>query len=255
MKFLLNDADGYTQDEKSVVEINQCDDFIHQENNIHISVIKPIVKRTIHSENKKINAFYKPVELVEEVNTYVKKGDEYLVKLYENLKKDEKRENVMGMKKKPNTTPRVEDISDQFCDENYTNGNEVSMNHSEFKLFKDEDKNTLPKFETVFVPKLNKNIEVVNCLKENINVDYTYLVPKPVVIPVEVPILKFRDHFKIIPIRKKIIPRIKYTDDVIYVDCCVEKPYIVYENIIVPTPFDIPIEERQYIDHAPPIQE
>ncbi|KNC36450.1 heat shock protein 86 family protein [Plasmodium falciparum RAJ116] len=113
---------------------------------------------------------------------------------------------------------------------------------------KENECDVTPKIETVYIPKLEKNIEVVSHLKENVNVDYTYMVPKPVVIPIEVPILKFRDHFKIIPIRKKIIPVIKYTDNIIYVDCCVEKPYIVYENVIIPVPCDIPIEQKKYID-------
>ncbi|GAB64424.1 cloroquine resistance associated protein O2 [Plasmodium cynomolgi strain B] len=251
MELLLND--GYTQEEKNCVEINQTDDFINQENDIHISVVKPITKRTIYSECEQINAFYKPVELVEEVNTYVKKGEEYLVKLYENLKHEQKRENEEAMKRGTNSTPTMGPRLGQLYNTKYTNEKGGTTEQPTTNLFKDESEYAGPKFETVFVPKLNKNIEIVNCLKENVNVDYTYLVPKPVVIPVQVPMLKFRDNFKIVPIRKKIIPVIRYTDEVVYVDCCVEKPYIVYENIIAPVPCDVPIEERKYIDHAPPV--
>ncbi|CAA9986152.1 inner membrane complex protein 1d, putative [Plasmodium knowlesi strain H] len=253
MEFLLND--GYTQEDKNCVVINQTDDFINQENDIHISVVKPITKRTIHSECEKINAFYKPIELVEEVNTYVKKGEEYLVKLYENLKKEEKRENEEAVKKWTNSTARVVPRSGQLYNTKYAHEMGVTTEHPTSNIFNGENGYGGPKFETLFVPKLKKNIEIVNCLKENVNVDYTYLVPKPVVIPVQVPMLKFRDNFKIVPIRKKIIPLIRYTDEVIYVDCCVEKPYIVYENIIAPVPCDVPIEERKYIEHAPPVQE
>lgn len=254
MELLLND--GYTQEEKNCVQINQTDDFINQENDIHISVVKPIIKRTINSECEQINAFYKPVELVEEVNTYVKKGEEYLVKLYENLKQEEKRENEQAMKRGTNSTPTMVARLGQLYNTKYVHAEGVTTEQpTTNNLFKGENESAGPKFETVFVPKLTKNIEIVNCLKENVNVDYTYLVPKPVVIPVEVPMLKFRDNFKIVPIRKKIIPVIRYTDEVIYVDCYVEKPYIVYENIIAPVPCDVPIEERKYIDHAPPVRE
>ncbi|CAG9484799.1 inner membrane complex protein 1d, putative [Plasmodium vivax] len=252
MELLLND--GYTQEEKSCVEINQTDDFINQENDIHISVVKPITKRTIHSECEQINAFYKPVELVEEVNTYVKKGEEYLVKLYKDLKQEEKGKNEEAMKKGANSTPTMGSRLGHLYNTKYAHGKGVTTQHPTTNLFKEKE-SAGPKFETVFVPKLKKSVEIVNCLKENVNVDYTYLVPKPVVIPVQVPMLKFRDNFKVVPIRRKIIPVIRYTDEVIYVDCCVEKPYIVYENIIAPVPCDVPIEERKYIDHAPPVRE
>lgn len=216
---------------------------------MHVSVIKPITKRVVHCEDTKINAFYKPVELVEEVNTYVKKGDEYLVKLYENIKKLYKNNNESKLKS---------DMGLMKYNAQYNINNSVKQDiknyNVQFNLYK-ECNNDTPKIETLFIPKLEKNIEVVNCLKEHINVDYTYLVPKPVVIPVDVPILKFRDNYKIVPIRKKIIPRIKYTDEVIYVDCCIEKPYIVYDDIILPIPCDVPIEENKYIDNAPLISE
>ncbi|EAA17029.1 hypothetical protein YYC_00828 [Plasmodium yoelii 17X] len=216
---------------------------------MHVSVIKPITKKVIHCEDTKINAFYKPVELVEEVNTYVKKGDEYLVKLYENIKKLYKNNNESKLKS---------DMGLMKYNAQYNINNSVKQDikndNVQFNLYK-ECNNDTPKIETLFIPKLEKNIEVVNCLKEHINVDYTYLVPKPVVIPVDVPILKFRDNYKVVPIRKKIIPRIKYTDEVIYVDCCIEKPYIVYDDIILPIPCDVPIEENKYIDNAPLISE
>ncbi|CXI77085.1 inner membrane complex protein 1d [Plasmodium berghei] len=246
---LLQDINEYTINDEDSVEINTKNDFINQENEMHVSVIKPITKRVVHCEDTKINAFYKPVELVEEVNTYVKKGDEYLVKLYENIKKLYKNNNESKLKS---------DMGLMKYNAQYNINNSVKQDiknyNVQFNLYK-ECNNDTPKIETLFIPKLEKNIEVVNCLKEHINVDYTYLVPKPVVIPVDVPILKFRDNYKIVPIRKKIIPRIKYTDEVIYVDCCIEKPYIVYDDIILPIPCDVPIEENKYIDNAPLISE
>ncbi|CDU19389.1 inner membrane complex protein 1d, putative [Plasmodium yoelii] len=246
---LLQDINEYTNNDENSVEINTKNDFINQENEMHVSVIKPITKKVIHCEDTKINAFYKPVELVEEVNTYVKKGDEYLVKLYENIKKLYKNNNESKLKS---------DMGLMKYNAQYNINNSVKQDikndNVQFNLYK-ECNNDTPKIETLFIPKLEKNIEVVNCLKEHINVDYTYLVPKPVVIPVDVPILKFRDNYKVVPIRKKIIPRIKYTDEVIYVDCCIEKPYIVYDDIILPIPCDVPIEENKYIDNAPLISE
>ncbi|SBT30401.1 inner membrane complex protein 1d, putative (IMC1d) [Plasmodium ovale wallikeri] len=250
MELLLEETDECKKN-GSAIEINKSEDFINQENDIHISVIRPITKRVIHChENSKINAYYKPVELVEEVNTYVKKGDEHIIKMYENLKKAE----TKHKETKDNNYTILKKLKFPKFSSSNNNSSEKSTNpyDTEFKLFKNEDK-IVPKIETVFIPKLEKNIEVVSCLKENVNVDYTYLVPKPVVIPVEVPILKFRDNFKVVPIRKKIIPLIKYTDDVVYVDCCVEKPYLVFEDIILPVPFDVPIEEKKYIHKAPPI--
>ncbi|KEG03508.1 inner membrane complex protein 1d, putative [Plasmodium vinckei vinckei] len=249
MEMLLQDINECTNNDEDSMGINTKNDFINQENEMHVSVIKPITKRVIHCEDTKINAFYKPVELVEEVNTYVKKGDEYLVKLYENIKKlykknsESKLKSDMGLMKY-NAQYNISNSVEQ----------DIKTDNVQFNLYK-ESNNGVPKIETLFIPKLEKNIEVVNCLKEHINVDYTYLVPKPVVIPVDVPILKFKDNYKIVPIRKKIIPRIKYTDEVIYVDCFIEKPYIVYDDIILPIPCDVPIEENKYIDNAPLISE
>ncbi|SOV12926.1 inner membrane complex protein 1d, putative [Plasmodium sp. gorilla clade G2] len=238
------------------IEINQGDGVIKKENDLHVSVIKPITKKTIHCDNTKnkikINAFYKPVELVEEIKNYVQKGDTHLVKLYEDFKN--KKDKKVKMKNEYITNLKKLNILNMI---NNNKKKEIECvenknNIVHFNLF-NENEDVTPKIETVYIPKLEKNIEVVSHLKENVNVDYTYMVPKPVVIPIEVPILKFRDHFKIIPIRKKIIPVIKYTDNIIYVDCCVEKPYIVYENVIIPVPCDIPIEQKKYIDKVPPI--
>ncbi|SBS81372.1 inner membrane complex protein 1d, putative (IMC1d) [Plasmodium malariae] len=215
MELLPQDSDEYNRN-NNTEQLNEDGDFINQENDIHVSIIKPITKRTIYCANtKKINVFYKPVKFVEEINTYVKKGEEHLIKLYENLKElGQKKDDEVRLKNE-NTTLNKLISQNLFSHKNKKlEKNFKKNNNTELKLFAQKE-NVVPTIETVFIPKLEKNIEIVSSLKQNMDVDYTYLVPKPVVIPVEVPILKFKNNFKIVPIRKKIIPVIKYTDELI----------------------------------------
>lgn len=239
------------------VDTNGNDVVWNQQNDLYVSVIKPITKKIIHCTETKVNAYYKPVEMVEEVNTYVAKGDEHLVQLYKEIQEKKKKEAQLA-EDKETKLKNNKSLLNKFYFRQGAHKKEMHNNKNStakqpiLKLFK-EDESTLPQIETVYVPKFEKNVEVVTEMKENVNVDYTYMIPKPVVIPVEVPVLKYKDNFKIVPIKKKIIPVIKYTDETIYVDCLIEKPYLVVENIVIPVPCDAPIEVKKYIDKAPPI--
>ncbi|KAK6590049.1 articulin family [Cryptosporidium xiaoi] len=72
-----------------------------------------------------------------------------------------------------------------------------------------------------------------------------YMVPKPFVVPVHVPVLEFRDHFVPIPVRKRVVPKFKMTEEVYEVECVREVPYFVYEDIIKPVPVDVEFGKRE----------
>lgn len=226
----------------------------NQHSDLHVSIIKPITKKVIHYTEPKTNAYYKPVEMVEEVNTYVPKGDEHLIQLYKDMQ--EKKKETELIKEKETKIFNNKSLLNKLNFRHMLNKNETNkktnVKEPILNLFKEDD-NLIPKIETVFVPKFEKNVEIVSQMTENVNVDYTYMIPKPVVIPVEVPVLKYKDNFKIVPIKKKIIPVVKYTDETIYVDCFIEKPYLVVENIVIPVSCDAPIEVKKYLHKAPPV--
>lgn len=249
--YVYGDPYGYSE------QIGGDDIIWNQQNDLHVSIIKPITKKTIHCTETKLNAYYKPVEMVEEVNTYVAKGDESLLELYKEMqeKKKKETEELEKATKLVNSKSLMSKISLRNVLNKsgvYKKENDENAPTPVFKLF-NEDEKLIPKVETVFVPRFEKNVELVTHLKENVNVDYTYMVPKPVVVPVEVPVLKYKDNFQIVPIRKKIIPVVKYTDETIYVDCFIEKPYLVVENIVIPVPCDAPIGVKKYLHKAPPL--
>ncbi|EUD65726.1 hypothetical protein C922_03974 [Plasmodium inui San Antonio 1] len=107
-----------------------------------------------------------------------------------------------------------------------------------------------PRIEQVFKPKIVKNIEVQKHVPISVDVPVPYMVPKPVVVNVEVPVLKFRDTFVPVPVRRKIIPKIKWISDVYQVDCIKEKPYLKIQDVIKPIPCDVQIKYRKYMEKA-----
>ncbi|VWU48553.1 inner membrane complex protein 1d, putative [Hepatocystis sp. ex Piliocolobus tephrosceles] len=262
MTSLCSDIDEIKMYNKNNIKYNGTEDIIKQENDIHISVIKPITKRTITCVESKTNLYDNPVEQNGSVTSYIEKKDEEYE--HTNICESTKKTNLNSNKAIPQdkiTFLKKFNLTSLFnmtknSDNNNSNSDKnMSKNAKKYIekiLFKNND-NSIPKIETVFKPKLEKYVEVVSYVKEKLNVDNTYLIPKPIIIPVEVPVIKFKDNYKIVPIKQKIIPLVKYTDEIIYVDCCIEKPYIVYEDIVLPIPFDVPIEENKYIDRAPPI--
>lgn len=241
--------------QRSNIEIRENDVSFKKQNDLHVSVITPLTKRIVHCTETKVKAFYKPVDLVENVNIYVAEGDKKLVEMYKEMK-----EKKLVESKKKDTLLRMARSKNMRA----TNGR--LFFHKSNNVYNKKDKvsatlnnrmrtygHGIPEIDTVFVPKFEKNVEIVSHMNEHVNVDFTYMIPKPVVIPVEVPVLKFKDHYQIIPVRKTVFPVIKYSDEVIYVDCYVEKPYLVLENVVVPVPCDVPIKQNKYIDKVPPI--
>ncbi|SBT72927.1 inner membrane complex protein 1a, putative [Plasmodium ovale] len=107
-----------------------------------------------------------------------------------------------------------------------------------------------PRIEQVFKPKIVKNVEVQKHVPISVDVPVPYMVPKPVVVNVEVPVLKFRDTFVPVPVRRKIIPKIKWISDVYQVDCIKERPYLKIQDIIKPIPCDVEIKYRKYMEKA-----
>ncbi|KEG01131.1 inner membrane complex protein 1a, putative [Plasmodium vinckei vinckei] len=116
-----------------------------------------------------------------------------------------------------------------------------------------ENRNSImatPRIEQVFKPKIVKNIEVQKHVPISVDVPIPYMVPKPIVVNVDVPVLKFRDTFVPVPVRRKIIPKIKWISDVYQVDCIKERPYLKIQDIIKPVPCDIEIKHKKFMERA-----
>eukprot|EP00922_Rhytidocystis_sp_ex-Travisia-forbesii_P032499 GHVS01048281.1.p1 GENE.GHVS01048281.1~~GHVS01048281.1.p1 ORF type:complete len:260 (+),score=33.98 GHVS01048281.1:65-781(+) len=79
------------------------------------------------------------------------------------------------------------------------------------------------------------------------------MVPKPVVIPVQVPVLKFRDHFVPVPVRRRVVPRIRWTNEVFEVECIKEKPFLQVQDVIKPVACDVEIRVHEFVQKTAPI--
>ncbi|EUD67265.1 hypothetical protein C922_02415 [Plasmodium inui San Antonio 1] len=101
-------------------------------------------------------------------------------------------------------------------------------------------------FENVFVPKVEKVVEVKKKIDIPINLPVPYIVPKPKIVDVDIPVFKFNDKYVPVPVRQRIIPKVTWTDKVYKVDCVVEKPYLVYHDIVKIVPTDTKISVREY---------
>ncbi|CXI40419.1 inner membrane complex protein 1b [Plasmodium berghei] len=101
-------------------------------------------------------------------------------------------------------------------------------------------------FENVFVPKVEKIVEVQKKIDIPINLPVPYIVPKPKIIDVDIPVFKFNDKYVPVPVRQKIIPKVTWSDKVYKIDCIIEKPYLVYHDIIKFVPTDTKINIREY---------
>lgn len=111
----------------------------------------------------------------------------------------------------------------------------------------------IPKVEQVFKPKVVKQVEIQKHVPISVDVPVPYMVPKPVVVPVQVPVLKFRDHFVPVPVRRRVIPRIRWTNEVYEVECIKEKPFLQVQDVIKPVPCDVEIKVHEFVERAAPI--
>lgn len=64
-------------------------------------------------------------------------------------------------------------------------------------------------------------------------------------IPVEVPVIKFRDTFVPVPGRRHVTPKLTFTNDVYDVPCVKEKPILIVQDVIKPVPVDTHIRVRE----------
>lgn len=110
-----------------------------------------------------------------------------------------------------------------------------------------------PRLEQVFKPKVVKTVEIQKHVPVSVDVPVPYMVPKPIVVPVQVPVLKFRDHFVPVPVRRRVVPRIRWTNEVYEVECIKEKPYLQVQDIIKPVPCDVEIKVHEFVEKAQPI--
>lgn len=110
-----------------------------------------------------------------------------------------------------------------------------------------------PRLEQVFKPKVVKTVEIQKHVPVSVDVPVPYMVPKPIVVPVQVPVLKFRDHFVPVPVRRRVVPRIRWTNEVYEVECIKEKPFLQVQDIIKPVPCDVEIKVHEFVEKAQPI--
>ncbi|KAF8822516.1 alveolin domain containing intermediate filament IMC1 [Cardiosporidium cionae] len=110
-----------------------------------------------------------------------------------------------------------------------------------------------PRLEQIFKPKVVKNVEIQKHVPISVDVPVPYMVPKPMLVPVHVPVLKFRDHFVPVPVRRVVLPRIRWTNEVYEVECIKEKPFLQVQDVIKPVPCDVEINVHEFVDKAQPI--
>ncbi|OEH75795.1 uncharacterized protein LOC34622967 [Cyclospora cayetanensis] len=110
-----------------------------------------------------------------------------------------------------------------------------------------------PRLEQVFKPKVVKTVEIQKHVPVSVDVPVPYMVPKPIVVPVQVPVLKFRDHFVPVPVRRRVVPRVRWTNEVYEVECIKEKPFLQVQDIIKPVPCDVEIKVHEFVEKAQPI--
>lgn len=110
-----------------------------------------------------------------------------------------------------------------------------------------------PSIEQVFKPRVVKTVEIQKEVPVSVNVPVPYMVPKPLVVPIQVPVLKFRDHFIPVPVRRRVIPRIRWTNEVFEVECIKEKPFLQIQDVIKPVPCDVTINVHEFVEKAQPI--
>eukprot|EP00922_Rhytidocystis_sp_ex-Travisia-forbesii_P069142 GHVS01103159.1.p1 GENE.GHVS01103159.1~~GHVS01103159.1.p1 ORF type:complete len:453 (+),score=130.80 GHVS01103159.1:186-1544(+) len=110
-----------------------------------------------------------------------------------------------------------------------------------------------PPTDPVFVPKVVKSEEEQKHIPVSVDVPVPYMVPRPVVVPVQVPVLKFRDHFVPVPVRRRVVPRIRWTDEVFEVECVKEKPFLQVQDVIKPVACDVEIRVHEFVQKTSPI--
>jgi len=92
--------------------------------------------------------------------------------------------------------------------------------------------------DTIYVPKIMGIEEVSQDVNLKVKVPTPHVVPSPVIVEVEVPILKFRNNYVCIPVRKRVIPRFVKSKHSYRVAVERQIPYLVIQDIIKPVPVD-----------------
>jgi len=75
-----------------------------------------------------------------------------------------------------------------------------------------------------------------------VSIPVPYLVPKVNKVEVEVPVIKFVDHFVPVPVRRHVIPQITFSEDIYQVEVIHEKPVLVVQDFNQPVAVDAKIK-------------
>lgn len=208
------------------------------------TIRKPITKNIVIE--KKVNKLqvqervrYESQEIVEEVyNHYDPMQDKYMNEDGNTICNDQVSENNVD-----SSLDRMYNFDNpryQYIDDNNTLPPLLTPFGPQVKLPPN------PVLEKVFIPKVDKVVELEKRIDIPIDFPVPYIVPKPKIIDVKVPVFKFNDKYVPVPIKSKIIPKITWTNQVYQVDCVIEKPYLVYHDIIKIVPTDAKITVNEY---------
>lgn len=68
-----------------------------------------------------------------------------------------------------------------------------------------------------------------------------FMAPKPICIPIEVPVIEFKDDFVCVPITREVTPKLTFTGEVHTVECTRQNPVMIMRDHLKPVPVDTKI--------------
>lgn len=207
------------------------------------TIRKPVIKNVI--VEKKVNKLevqkrirYQSQEIIEEVyNHYDPMQDKYMNADGDTICNDKDMENNIDSLDR---TYNFDHPRYQYIDDNNSLPPLLTPFGPQVKLPPN------PVLEKVFIPKVDKVVELQKRIDIPVDFPVPYIVPKPKIIDVKVPVFKFNDKYVPVPIKSKIIPKITWTNQIYQVDCVIEKPYLVFHDIIKLVPTDAKITVNEY---------
>jgi len=151
------------------------------------------------------------------------------------------------------------DVNDKeyFSDEHglsYSVSYEKNKDVNSEKISASSESNEESSFERIEVVKVEaERVETGD--EPELTIPVPYLVPKVNTVEVEVPIIKFVDHFVPVPIRRHVIPEVTFTNEIYEVETIHEKPILVvqdnYKPVAVNTKIDIIEKELEVVPIDP----
>ncbi|EZG65910.1 putative membrane skeletal protein [Gregarina niphandrodes] len=114
----------------------------------------------------------------------------------------------------------------------------------------DEDDESL---EGVVLPKQRKFQPPDAPAPVTIDIPVPFMVPKPLCISIDVPMIRFRDHFVPVPVRRHVTPKLSFNENSYDVPCVREKPVLIVKDQMKPVPVDVHIRVQEKDIQVDPI--